>query len=270
MNGAPSIVHEIYVKKKSAGWQLHAAYTLREAKKSLVDAAELFSSGRFEAVRVVKETYDAAHNIAHEEEVYHSPDRAESKLSRPTMARPAPSMPRNPPARTSAQATARPKPGPRRKPDAKGGAGKVAVVGFVSLGGAALIIYALLALFRRLSGMTISLDDAGSQSVIVSVFMIGFVSIFILLMKCFGLSLREILSAAPSDDVGTTPKASSTLTAIRNVSAAPPDHPIGAMGPPEGIKEDFGGQTEGQAQAQTQAQNQAQGQTQAQVHASLG
>ncbi len=85
MNDVPSISHEIYVKK-SAGWELHAAYGTNDRNSCLADAEGLFKSEHFEAVRVVKETYDAATNTAHEEVLYRSPSRAQANRPKPRMA----------------------------------------------------------------------------------------------------------------------------------------------------------------------------------------
>ena len=66
MIAAPSVLHEIYVKD-SGDWVIHANYTPHEGRKCISDAEELYNSGRFAAVRVIKESYDPEENMAREE-----------------------------------------------------------------------------------------------------------------------------------------------------------------------------------------------------------
>ena len=134
MNGAPSISHEIYVKK-SAGWELHAAYGLNDRKSCLADAKELFKSRHFEAVRVVKETYDAEANTAHEEVLYRSPCRVGPTRPNPRMASPAKSGPRNVPAKPRATTAARPKADADGSPDSKPSEKITAAAALASLNG---------------------------------------------------------------------------------------------------------------------------------------
>jgi class 3 adenylate cyclase len=72
VSGNRSIVLEIY-GLKGGRWSIHANYSIKEREDCLEDAKELDAKGRFEAVCVVRETYNEKDNSARQAVIYHSP-----------------------------------------------------------------------------------------------------------------------------------------------------------------------------------------------------
>ena len=205
MSAAPSILHEIYVKDPG-DWVIHANYTPHEGRKCISDAEELYNSGRFEAVRVIKESYDPEENMAREEILYRSPCRPKSVRIGPG---PGTGMPRSARSvRRNVAGRVRQKP----KSDILRDRPRFIVVAVIAFIGAAFPAYLLRAPTKNFHGM----DEAVLQVMIALVFVLIFVLIFAFLMLRFKLSVRELDSKRARVARRAVPNAD-----IENVSITP-------------------------------------------------
>ncbi len=78
MNDSPSVTLELYVQL-SGRWQIHANYEPDKYEECIENAKSLFVSRRFEATRVMRETFNPSDKRFHEEVLYRSPCRPKSK-----------------------------------------------------------------------------------------------------------------------------------------------------------------------------------------------
>jgi hypothetical protein len=203
-------LHEIYVKD-SGDWFIHANYTHLDRRKCLADAEELFKTGRFDAVRVIKESYDPAENTAREEILYRSP-------CRPRIAQPGIGMPRSGRSvRRNASAKARQKPKSEYLRDGP----RFAADGLAALLGAAFPTFLLQQLMRYFHDV----DGVVLQAGIGVIFVVIFVSIFVSLTLHFKLSLREETSRRPQAARRVMPASAR----VANPSAAPAVQTNGAI-----------------------------------------
>lgn len=229
MSSSRSIVLEIY-GLKSGRWSIHANYTIQQREECLEDAKDLDAKGKFEAVCVVRETYNEKDNSARQAVIYHSP-----KLPSP----PPVAIVTEGPAE-AAQPAASPKKsagdedgawrkkGEEKKPATKKSAAKPAKkkkakkkkakpapavkdngpsladvlprllgVAIVSLTGALALAYVAYALVQFLPTFDILLGKTMSQSIIITVFIAAFIFIFVPLLKRFVPTIQSAAKQEP-------------------------------------------------------------------------
>lgn len=211
MSGGRSIVLEIY-GLKGGRWNIHANYSVQQREECLEAAKDLDSKGRFEAVCVVRETYSESDNTARQAVIYHSPTLSSPPpvatvtegAGKPKPAA-APSAPREAAQADGAwrkkedkkkPAKAAAAPGAKTKTKAKA-TGPVAqdgptladvlprllTVAAAALMGALTLAYIAYVVIQTLQSVDIVLGKTMSQSIIISVFLLGFIFIFIPLLK---------------------------------------------------------------------------------------
>ena len=78
MKGGRSANLELYVKS-GGRWQIHANYKPDQYENCIDSAKALYVSQRFDATRVVRETFNPADNRYHDEVLYRSPCRPKPK-----------------------------------------------------------------------------------------------------------------------------------------------------------------------------------------------
>jgi len=236
VSGNRSIVLEIY-GLKSGRWSIHANYSIKEREDCLEDAKELDAKGRFEAVCVVRETYNEKDNSARQAVIYHSPKlpspppvaivtegletapkpdaapqkkagdgegawRKKGKGEEKKRSKEAKKPAKKPaaPAKNGEkkQSTAK----PIRSYDDDGPSladvlPRLLAVAGISFVGALAIAYTIYLLLPLLSAAGILLSRTISQSIIVTVFLASFIFIFIPLMKRFVPTIRASKKAEP-------------------------------------------------------------------------
>lgn len=223
MGGKRSIILEIY-GLKGGRWSIHANYSIQEREECLENAKELDAKGRFEAVCVVRETYEEKSNSARQAVIYHSPKLpspppvaivTESPDAAPKPAaaaqtksgdgawrkkgdekKPAKKAAKKPAKKAGAAAPARAKKKANPEPDTIPSYAqeapsladvlpKLLAVAGASLVGALAIAYTIFFLLPLLQTAGILLTKTMSQSIVVLVFIASFIFIFIPLMKRF-------------------------------------------------------------------------------------
>lgn len=254
VSGNRSIVLEIY-GLKGGRWSIHSNYAIQDREDCLEEAKELDAKGRFEAVCVVRETYNEKDNSARQAVIYHSP-----KLTSPPpvaivtegpAAAPAEAPQKSAaggegawrksdgnkkPAKTSSstasakkkKAKKKTKPSPPSLPSTDGPTladvlPRLLGVAAISLIGALALAYVAYALLQFLPTFNIVLGKTMAQSIIITVFLAGFIFIFIPLLKRYVPTIQssrnrgpQLATAhpAPAPNV-TMPKTSSAVSSPR-------------------------------------------------------
>ena len=211
MSGRRSIVLEIY-GLKGGRWNIHANYSVQQREECLEAAKDLDSKGRFEAVCVVRETYSEQDNTARQAVIYHSPKlsspppvaivtegagtprssatpsasresgtvkgawRKKGDKSKPAETASSPQEGKNPKAKVSHTAS-------QDGPTLTDVLPRLLAVAAGSLLGALTLAYIAYVIIQTLQSVDIVLSKTMSQSIIISVFLLGFIFIFIPLLK---------------------------------------------------------------------------------------
>lgn len=233
VSGNRSIVLEIY-GLKGGRWSIHSNYTIQDREDCLEEAKELDAKGRFEAVCVVRETYNEKDNSARQAVIYHSP-----KLTSPPpvaiVTEGPPPAPVEAPQKSAADGEgAWRKSDGDKKPASKSGSTTAAKkkkkkkntntkktgptppplassdgptladvlprllgVAAISLFGALALAYVAYALLQFLPTFNIVLGKTMAQSIIITVFLAGFIFIFIPLLKRYVPTIQSSRNRAP-------------------------------------------------------------------------
>jgi len=182
VSGGPPVTLELYVRSDGR-WQIHANYGVDQHEECIDSAKALYASWRFEATRVVRETFNHADNRFHEEVLYRSPCRPKSK-SRSSLGLAQ--------ARIRERRRIRNTAGPRKA--ARSGAAavlpRIAVGGAISLGVAALTAFLFSMLLKNLPALHAGLGRTLTEAMLFVSFIGSFMVIFVPILRRELPSLR--------------------------------------------------------------------------------